>query len=327
MNLTVIIPVYNGRMNIERCLDSIINQTYQSFQVLLFDDGSRDESAALIEQYILNHPENRLSLIRQDNIGAAETRNRGINAANTEYIAFLDQDDFIAPTYFETYVAAMEQNNADIVCGGYKRFNIEKQKALRVVSLHDDPWDKFVVVAPWAHLYRTAFLKKHNVRFLKTGIGEDVYFSLIAYANAEKVVTIPDTGYYWVDNPVSVSNSRQKMVNKQADPFVLLNALSEDMPKKSKIPEEYIEYYLYRYIVWYLLFTIRRTPKSILIPQCQSLLQWLGERYPNFIRNPLISLTRPKGEPFSIRISVWGFTMLYKAHLVLPFLKLLAGRE
>ena len=326
MKLTVIVPVYNGAANIIRCLDSIVNQTYRDFRVLLFDDGSKDNSAEVIEQYILIHPRSDLSLIRQDNMGVAETRNRGIDATETEYVAFLDQDDYISPSYFENYVTAMQRCDADIVCGGYKRYSVQKQRALRVVSLDDDPWARFVVVAPWAHVYRTEFLKKNGVRFLKTGIGEDVYFSLMAYANTDRVVTIPDTGYYWVDNPVSVSNSRQKNVNKAADPFVLLNALSNDLPKESRIPESYMEYYLHRYIVWYLLFTVRRTSRELVESQYQKLMRWLTERYPHYIRNPLISLFGPKGEPFSIRLSVWGFTLLQRIHLALPFLKLLARK-
>ena len=327
MKLTVVIPVYNGSANIERCLDSVINQTYMDFRVLLFDDGSRDNSVAVIERFIRNHPENHLSLICQDNMGAAETRNRGIEEADTEYVAFIDQDDYISQTYFETYVTAMEQSKVDIVCGGYVRYSVDKQRALRTVSLDDNPWAKFVVVGPWAHLYRTDYLIRNKIRFLKTGIGEDVYFSLMAYANTDQILTIPDTGYFWVDNPVSVSNSRQKKVNKLADPFVLLNALVDNLPKQSKVPESYIEYFIYRYIVWYLLFTVRDTSRQLVESQYQRLISWLVTHYPNFVHNPLISLFGPKGEPFFIRVAVWGFRLLYKTHLVLPFLKFLANRE
>lgn len=327
MNLTVVIPVYNGSKSIVRCLDSLAGQTYQDFRALLIDDGSTDGSSDVIRAWTEAHPSVEARLVSRPNSGAAETRNYGIAQAEAEYIAFIDQDDYVTPDYLQTYVDTAQSTGADIVCGGYQRYDADNHRALRTVSLAPDPWAKFVVTAPWAHLYRTDFLKSNGIRFLKTPIGEDVYFSLMAYAHTDRVVIIPHTGYYWVDNPVSVSNDRQKRVSKQVDPFILLDALDADMPKDGKIDRRYLEYYLYRYVVWYLLFTVRGSSRSQVFSQYHRLMKWLKARYPMFEKNELISLFGPKGEPFSIRLSVWGFTLLYKTHLIVPFLKLLSRRD
>ena len=327
MKLTVMIPVYNGSGSITRCLDSLGRQTFQDFQVLLIDDGSTDDSAAVIRKYMENHPGMHITLRSRENRGVAETRNEGIEQAEGTFIAFIDQDDFVGETYLEEYVRVAEQRDADIVCGGYIRYDPENKRALRTVRLTENPWSRFVVSAPWAHLYRCDFLKAHPVRYLKTAIGEDVYFSLMAYAYTDRVETIPNTDYYWVDNPKSHSNSNQKKVRKDIDPFILLDALQRDLPEDSRIPPEYLEYYLYRYIVWYLLFTVRKTPKEQMEEQYGKLMDWLKKHYPGFAQNRLISLTGPAGEPFSIRLSVWGFTRLYRMHLALPALKLLAAKK
>lgn len=326
MKLTVIIPVYNGEAHIARCLDSLLAQTYRDFEALLIDDGSKDGSVSAIQAYIDAHPGAPLRLISKPNGGAAQTRNMGIELAETPYLAFIDQDDYVAPDYLAAYVSAIERDGADVVCGGYRRYDVARGKAIRTVSLDDDPWAKFVVTAPWAHLYRTDFLKAHGIRFLTTAIGEDVYFTLMAYAYADRVAVIPDTGYYWVDNPVSVSNSRQKQVSRAVDPFVLLDALDADLPKDGKIEPVCLEYFFYRYIVWYLLFTVRRSSPEQVEAQYGRLMAWLRARYPNFARNPMISLFRPKGEPFGIRLSVFGFNTLYRLRLILPCLKLFAAR-
>ncbi len=326
MKLTVIIPVYNGEKDIIRCLDSLKAQSFQDFSVLLIDDGSKDDSAKVVEQYAADNPNLSITLIRQENHGVAETRNGAIARVNTPYLAFMDQDDKLTPDYLETYINTIESSGANVVCGGYQRVSPDTGKVARTVCLNEDPWARFVVTAPWAHLYRTEFLQSYPVRFLKTAIGEDIYFTLLAYAYTDKVVTIPHTGYLWIDNPVSHSNKNQKTVQASIDPFILLNALDKDLPSPCLIPDEYMEYFLYRYIVWYLLFTVRRTPRSSVESQYHKLISWLKERYPSFTRNRMISLRKPAGEPFSIRLSVWGFNLLYRLRLALPFLKCLAAR-
>lgn len=215
MKLTVIIPVYNGQDDILRCLESLRKQTFRDFTVLLFNDGSVDCSAEVIREYAKKHPEFPMTLIDQENCGVANTRNRGIECCETPFIAFMDQDDELSLDYLETYLKKIEKTEADIICGGYQRVHPETGKVLRVEKLSEDPWSKFVVVSPWAHLYRTAFLKENPVRFLNTSIGEDVYFTLMAYAYSDKVVTIDDTGYKWLDirNPIptAISEKRRRL--------------------------------------------------------------------------------------------------------------------
>ena len=90
-------------------------------------------------------------------------------------LLFVDNETFTLKSHY-CYMEAIEESGADIVCGGYQRVS-ETGKVLKTVRLTQDGWAKFVVVAPWAHLYRTAFLRNHGIGFLKTGIGEDMSYA------------------------------------------------------------------------------------------------------------------------------------------------------
>lgn len=320
---TIIIPVYNGEQAVVRCLDSIKAQTYKDYSILIINDGSTDNSSAIIDEWKKENPQIVLIHIDQENQGVAAARNKGISLADSEYIAFMDQDDTVSPDYFETYVNAMDSSIADIVCGGYThRFSSTEGKP-RKIQLKNTDWAKFIVVAPWAHLYRTSFLKSHPIRFLDTKLGEDVFFSLMAYAYTDKITVIPNVGYNWINNPVSHSNTKQKSVRGESDPFILLNALDENLPESGYITKTQLEYFYYRYIVWYLLFTARQSHKYDIKKQYLALLTWLNERYPNYRKNKMIAITHRTGELLSIKICVWAFNILDKCHLMLFLLTIL----
>ena len=99
MKVTVIIPVYNGEKRIIRCLDSLISQTYKDIKVLLINDGSKDRSEEVIRDYIAKKELTNVELISHSNRGVSLTRNRGIELANSEYVAFIDQDDYVFADY------------------------------------------------------------------------------------------------------------------------------------------------------------------------------------------------------------------------------------
>lgn len=96
--ISVIIPVYNVEKYLRRCLDSVIAQTYQKLEIICVDDGSIDDSGKICDQYAVRDA--RIKVIHQENQGLSAARNRGIDAADGEYIAFVDSDDYILMTIF-----------------------------------------------------------------------------------------------------------------------------------------------------------------------------------------------------------------------------------
>lgn len=113
--ITVIVPVYNVEKYLRRCLDSIIGQTYQNLEILCIDDGSIDNSGEICEQYAARDA--RIKVIHQENQGLSTARNRGLDAAEGEYIAFVDSDDYILEDMYKKMLAKLLDYNVDLcVC-------------------------------------------------------------------------------------------------------------------------------------------------------------------------------------------------------------------
>lgn len=135
--VTIIIPVYNAGANIEHCIQSILKQTSRDFKVLLINDGSTDDSLIRITEYANRYPD-IFKVLTHENMGVVETRHRGIKEADTEYIMFMDNDDFIDNDYVEVLLNEIEKTDSDIVITGYRRANFDK--VLFTIPAYDDEW-------------------------------------------------------------------------------------------------------------------------------------------------------------------------------------------
>lgn len=326
--ISVIVPVYNGSKRIERCISGIFGQTYHNMELIIIDDGSNDGSYELVERYVNKcRPEwCEVKLLKQDNSGVSNTRNRGIDIASGEYIFFVDQDDMIAKNYCEHYIETAVIHGSDIVVGGFVRVS-DSGKVIRTVGLSNHIWSPYMVVAPWAHVYRRDYLVNNSIRFLTTRIGEDVYFNILAYANTEKITVLTNnTEYRWVNNTESVSNSKQVVASKEKSPLFLLQEIHKQLPDNNCIPAEICEYYFLRYVVWYIMFTVRGTRKDTFFEVMDELYDWLGKEYPGYINNRYI-IKKPKGEIFSISIIVKVIMLLHRIHLDKIFLGMITPKK
>ena len=325
--LSIIVPIYNGEKRIKTCIDSILNQTYENIELILIDDGSVDASYEIVRDVLTRIPSGHMivKLIRQENHGVAYARNYGISIASGAYLTFIDQDDYVLPDYCEHYMRTAGEKKADIVIGGFERITDEGKVSRRVV-LKPAVWSKFVVTAPWAHIYKTEFIRENKIQFLSTGLGEDIYFNLTAYAYTERIAIQGDYSYRWVDNPKSVSNSKQNFISEKRDPLFLLESLKKRLPKENKLRQEYEEYFFMRYIVWYFSFTVKGSSWKDIVWMYERLMRWLRENYPDYRKNPNISMFRPKGDSLFIRISVWLFYVLERMGMMPGAFKLLAKK-
>lgn len=111
--ISVIIPIYNVEAYLRECIDSVINQTYKNFEIILVDDGSTDSSGKICDEYV--EKDDRITVIHQKNGGPSKTRNTGIENANGKYVYFLDSDDYIENNSLEVLINTAESNDADLV--------------------------------------------------------------------------------------------------------------------------------------------------------------------------------------------------------------------
>ena len=121
--VSVIIPVYNAQEGIRQCIDSLLNQSFTDFEIILINDGSTDNSLEVIKEYA--DANDFIRVIDKENEGVAKTRNKGIQLAKGKYVVFIDNDDFVDSDYLERFYNEIDQVQLDIVLGGYKRVNQE----------------------------------------------------------------------------------------------------------------------------------------------------------------------------------------------------------
>ena len=310
--ISVIIPVYNAQDGIKRCVDSLLNQSCKNFEIILLNHGSKDNSLNILKEYELKY--SFVRVIDKQNEGVAVTRNKGILLAEGEYTMFMDNDDFVDSDYIETFYQAIHEKKLDLVIGGYKRVNQDNQ-IIFSQDIQQSEWSKYIIMAPWAKVYRTEFLKTNNLEFFDYGIGEDIIFNLAAYKTTDKIGLLDYKGYNWYYNNQSISNTSQRGFSPKIDILVLFSKILE-LGK----PSELVVYYLKRYYVWYLLFSGRSSSDQEFIHQYIRIKEWLKE-------NKLISTISPlskkvQGERFQTKISLIVFLSLEKLRLVPLFAKI-----
>lgn len=211
--VSVIIPAYNAEKYISECLDSVLRQTYQNIEIIVVDDGSTDNTYAVIERHLESH--SNIILMHQENGGVCSARNAGIDMASGDYIMFLDADDFIARNAVEVLLCDATKYGADIVAG----LMCEKisDKPVSVSDSHAEIWrgtealqksleDNMFTYSAWGKLYRKQALE--GVRFVEgRRIHEDSYFVFCAFLKNPTVVARDVYLYNYRSNENSASHA------------------------------------------------------------------------------------------------------------------------
>lgn len=227
--VSVIIPVYNMEKYIEQCINSVLSQTYGNIEIILVNDGSKDNSLSICEEFAQKN--RNIKLIDQKNQGVSCARNVGMEQAAGEFIAFLDADDTLTVNAIETLVNAAVSNNADLTIGkacGETNVPIsvyQGEEYLKKV-LEDNP----VAYSVWGILYRSDFTR--NISFPKGyAAHEDSYFLFLCAVKKPKVVTLNEEVYCYNNNNAD-SASRSPITIKKCDDIYNLLISKESIIKK-----------------------------------------------------------------------------------------------
>ena len=210
--VSIIIPVYNAEKYIGRCIESIINQEYTDFELLLINDGSKDSSKEIIDSYA--EKDSRIRCIHKENGGVSSTRNRGLEEAKGEYIQFLDADDWISSEATKLLVRTAEEKQADLVIADFYRVvgdhlsqkgDIDTDEVMNVQEFGDhlmeNPADFYYGVV-WNKLYRTDIIRKNNI-IMDPAVNfcEDFIFNLeylTCLAEGGRIAALRVPVYYYV---------------------------------------------------------------------------------------------------------------------------------
>lgn len=192
--ISVIVPIYKVEKHLNKCLDSLINQTYKNLEIILVDDGSPDRCGIICDEY--SKKDNRIMVIHKDNEGVASARNLGMEVATGEYIGFVDSDDWIESDMYELLMKNALEYDADIsMCGENVYENgliISSKGDSSIIFMDQLEARKFTVVGGsmgliWNKIYKTSIVK--NVRFSSEyGCSEDLIFVYDVVRNVNKVV-------------------------------------------------------------------------------------------------------------------------------------------
>lgn len=215
--ISIIVPVYNVEQYLEKCITTIINQTYKNLEIILVDDGSKDSSGKICDDF--SKKDNRIKVIHKTNGGLSDARNHGLRIAKGDYIGFVDSDDYIAEDMFETLYNLMENNNSDIsIVSFYEMYNnkligvrdskkienFDKLEAIKELLI-----DTKIQSYAWNKLFKKELFE--NLEFPTGKNFEDIATTLLLFEKANKVTLFEDPKYYYLrrDNSiVGVRNSK-----------------------------------------------------------------------------------------------------------------------
>lgn len=222
--VSIIIPIYNVEQYIRNCLQSVVLQTYTCYEIILVNDGSKDNSVQIALNYLDTFPNIKYKLVEQSNLGLGEARNKGFEMSEGEWILFLDSDDTIQPDTIELLVKAAESTMCDFAFCDFQRVSLGEEFKLpsyrkgTVTYSSRELQDLFLqrkkrVLAPGT-LYRRSWYKENNLYFEKIRFSEDIHFLWRAILAAKKVcnVQIPLYNYLIRANSIMSCSEAEKII-------------------------------------------------------------------------------------------------------------------
>lgn len=231
-SVSIIVPIYNVEEYINRCIDSLINQTLKDIEIILVDDESPDNCPIICDEYAII--DQRIKVIHKKNEGLGFARNSGLNIATGEYVAFVDSDDYVDTLMFEKLYATAKEYSLDTVYCGFSNVDynmkIHEIKEVKELTIYDTP-DKIrnvlldmIACEPsskierkyrmsvWHSIYSMNIINENNIRFYseREFISEDIIFDINYLMETKKIAFIPDSLYFYCFNNNSLTKTFRK---------------------------------------------------------------------------------------------------------------------
>ena len=262
--ITVVVPIYNVEAYIERCLSSIQNQSFVDFKVFCINDGSADGSKEKILPFLEDH---RFSLFDKENGGLSDARNYGLRKVDTEYVCFIDSDDFLESNYLERMLNQIERNQADlVVCDYYQYFEEKNHKEIitlpfneeAIYSIEKNPeLIAYINNAAWNKIYRTQVFKENGLEYPFGYRHQDLGLSFRYLYYAKKVVFVKEALYnYIADRP----NNLTQMIDPKIDHILDMIQINVDFYHEKHVFNRYENELMYLAGI-NLLSSLRKLPK------------------------------------------------------------------
>lgn len=281
--VSVIVPVYNVEPYLQRCLDSIVNQTYTNLEIILVDDGSLDNCPRICDENAAK--DNRIKVIHKKNGGLSDARNTGLDICKGEYISFVDSDDWLDEKYIDTLLNLAIKSNADIAIGEHKRIYSSKpffvkneketeqtlstQEALNILFKRSH----LSFILSWGKIYRRFLF--NNIRFPQGKFHEDEFTTYLILYNAKKIAYTSETLYYYFQriNSIMVTPHPYDLLEAEETQFAFLIQYNMEKNKSD----------LARLICWQILYIYCQNPSESLKEKLKYYAKYLKMK-----KNPII---------------------------------------
>lgn len=280
--ISVIVPVYNTEKYLEKCLKSLVNQTINQIEIILVNDGSTDNSQKIIDKYVKDYPE-KVKSINQKNSGQASARNKGLEIAKGEFVAFVDSDDFVEKDAYENVYKYAKLKDLDIVCFDFWEIKGENKYKSSYYNdfINEDDIAKYIILetSPWNKIIKRDLIENKKIRFLENHIYEDLELipTLVLYT---KKIGFIDKCYY---NYVIRENSTMRKNiydNKLKDIYPVMDSLYHKLRKSyyKELEYLYIEHLLHG-------AAIRFMDYEESINEIETIYKIMKEKFPNWRKN------------------------------------------
>ena len=249
LKVSIIVPIYNAQKTLERCIESILNQDFSDFELLLIDDGSKDDSGKICDVYAKK--DHRVRVIHKENSGVSASRNLALQEAKGEYLQFLDADDWITPNATRLLVESLEQNHCDMVIADFYR--VIKERLSHKGSIDEDgvlsreEFANFMMENPadfyygvlWNKLYKKSIIEKQQLCMNpKISWCEDFMFNLEYIRHCENIFVLQVPIYYYVKTKGSLV-SQSMSLTKTIKTKMMVFEYYTDFYKQVLTEEEY----------------------------------------------------------------------------------------
>ena len=258
--VTVVIPIYNVEKYLDRCVISIVNQTYKNIEIILVDDGSPDNCPQMCDEWAKK--DERIRVVHKRNAGLGMARNSGLEIARGEYILFIDSDDYLDLSTIELCVSSALHNNSDVVIFGRKDVDDDGVVGEMNIKTNTDVFTGDEVqhtllpavfsykmgfgVSAAGRMYRTDIFRKHNLRFKSEReiISEDAYFALELFSKDVTVSIVSKNLYHYYRRSDSLTHTYRADRQLKNDAFL---SQCVSLAEKEKLPKQVSTHLMVRY--------------------------------------------------------------------------------
>ncbi len=292
--VSIVVPVYNVEDYLEKCVRSILAQTERDFELLLIDDGSPDGSGALCDT--LAKEDERIRVVHQKNQGLGGARNTGIQAAQGEWLLFVDSDDWIDPDILEKSLNTAQRGSADMVLFGFRSVDPEGRelgvfldKPCKNRPLSPKEHKELLLCSPcaWNKLYRASLFLDTDIRYPLRVWYEDIRTTLKVMLKARSIVLLDDVGYHYLQRPGSIIQSLNVERNVE-----ILDAFRDIFTyfREQGLWDEYRDELCFLTLFHaYLTASVRVIRLDRKHPLLRDFFDFLKENFPDYRKNPYLS--------------------------------------